>query len=893
MAERPFWTKTTADAAGALGCGLTGLSSAEAAARLARFGRNADAQAREAGLVMSVVRRLLEPLCLILIVAALVSAATGDAASAGIILVMLGVSVALDTIQEGRAKHAAEALRQSVALKAQVRRDGAFVAVDAETVVPGDVFKVAAGDIVPADALVLEADAFTANEAALTGEPYGATKRPGEVASEAVADASNALFRGSVAQTGEAVALAVGTGANTLFGKAALSLNAKAEISPFQHDLRQLGFLVARATGVLAIGVLAANVLFGRPLIQSLMFSVALAVGLTPELLPMITTVTLSRGAVRMSRKKVIVKRLTAIHDLGAMTVLCTDKTGTLTSAEIVLQASLGPDGKASDRPAQLAAVCASLGGDAGSLDAALAKAQPKAAKGWTRRGRLPFDYQRRMGAVLAEGPDGLVLIVKGAPESVLAACARSGGKPFNDKAQAAVLAQVKALAAQGLRAVAVASRPWIGAARDPTAEDEKGLVFEGLCTFADPPKASAPAAVARLAAAGVRVVVLSGDDPLVVGRLAGMVGLRHQRVITGAQLTHLGVDALRVRVRDTDVFARLSPDQKVRIVHALRAAGEIVGFLGDGVNDAPGLKAADVGLSVDGATGVARAAADMILMDSDLAVVADGVEEGRRTFANILKYIRMGASSNFGNMLSMAAASLFLPFLPMLATQILLNNLLYDISEVGIPFDTVRPAEIAKPQHWKLQDIVRFAAVMGPLSSVFDLATFGALFLLFRTTPEAFRTGWFLESIATQTLVVFLIRTRGRPWRDMPNPWLAGSTLGALAVALAIPFSPLGAWFGFQVPPIHVTLALVGIVAAYLTCAELLKPLATRGTAEPPAGRPAAHVPGISGASHPFPLLIPAKAGTQAFLAAGSKPPSPVRTARTRKKPGSPPSRG
>ena len=825
MTTEPFWARTPADAAAALGCGVSGLTSAEAAARLAKYGPNADAQAREAGLFVSVGRRLLEPMTMILIAAALVSAATGDLPSALIILIILGASVALDTVQEGGAKRAAEALRQSVALKAEVKREGAFVTVDAEAMVPGDVFRVRVGDIIPADALVLEAAAFTANEAALTGEPYGVIKRPGAVKAETAAEASNALFRGSVAQTGEATALAVRTGADTLFGEAAQSLNAAAEISPFQRDLRQLGFLVARATGVLVVGVLAANVAFGRPLIQSLMFSVALAVGLTPELLPMITTVTLSRGAVRMSRKKVIVKRLAAIHDLGAMTVLCTDKTGTLTSAEIVLASSLGPDGKAAEGPAKLAAICASLGGDKGSLDDALAKAKPGAAEGWTRRGLLPFDYQRRMGAVLAEGPDGLLLIVKGAPEAVLGACGAVAGVTLGPAARQAALGNVQALAAQGLRAVAVASRPWSDARRDPTPDDERGLTFEGLCTFADPPKASAPAAVARLAAAGVRVVILSGDDPLVVGRLATLVGLRAQRAITGAELGKLGNDALRVRERDTDVFARLAPDQKVRIVHALRAAGEVVGFMGDGVNDAPGIKAADVGLSVDGATGVARAAADMILLDSDLAVVADGVEEGRRTFANILKYVRMGASSNFGNMLSMAAASLFLPFLPMLATQILLNNLLYDVSEIGIPFDNVKTVDIAGPQRWRLQDIVRFAAVMGPLSSVFDLATFGVLILLFRTGPEVFRTGWFVESIATQTLVVFLIRTRGRPWRDLPNRVLTISTLAALAVALAIPFSPLGAWFGFREPPMLVTLALLGIVVVYLTAAELLKP--------------------------------------------------------------------
>jgi Mg2+-importing ATPase len=529
-----------------------------------------------------------------------------------------------------------------------------------------------------------------------------------------------------------------------------------------------------------------------------------------------------------MSRKKVIVKRLAAIHDLGSMTVLCTDKTGTLSSAEIVLAGSLGPDGEPSGRPSLLAAICASLGGDKGSLDDALAKAKPAAASGWTQRGQLPFDYQRRMGAVLAEGPEGMMLIVKGAPESVLGACvAATGGPVFDDAARAAAINRVQALAANGLRAVAVASRSWSGPTRDPTADDETGLTLEGLCTFADPPKASAPAAVARLAAAGVRVVVLSGDDPLVVERLARLVGLRADRVIGGAELSTLTADALRVRVRDTDIFGRLSPEQKVRVVQALRANGEVVGFLGDGVNDAPGIKAADVGLSVDGATGVARAAADMILLDADLAVVADGVEEGRRTFANILKYVRMAASSNFGNMISMAAASLFLPFLPMLATQILLNNLLYDLSEIGIPFDTVRAANIAKPQHWRIQSLMRFAAVMGPLSSIFDMATFAVLFLMFRSTPEVFRTGWFMETIVTQTLVVFLIRTRGRAWRDTPSGVLTLSTLTALAVALAIPLSPLGPWFGFQTPPLLAMIWLAGIVVAYLVSVELIKPLA------------------------------------------------------------------
>jgi len=844
MDAKPFWNETPDQAATGLKCGLGGLTSAEAKARLAAYGPNADAVRREAGLLVSVGRRLLEPLALMLIAAAIVSAATGDAVSAGIILAMLVLSVALDTLQEGRARRAAEALKQSVAQHAEVKRDGVFAEVDTEAVVPGDVFRVRAGDIIPADAVLLEASAFTVNEAALTGEPYGVIKRPGACTAQSPAEASNALFRGAVAQTGEATGLAVATGAATLFGRAAASLNTAEEVSPFQRDLHQLGILIARATGVLAIGVLAANVAFGRPLIQSLMFSVALAVGLTPELLPMITTVTLSRGAVRMSRAKVIVKRLAAIHDLGAMTVFCTDKTGTLTSAEIVLAASLGPGGKPDPRPSRLAAACARLGGDTGSLDDALGAAVAHADKGWTRLGRLPFDYARRMGAVLADGPEGRVLLVKGAPESVLPLCVKSRGgktaKAFTAADRRRVRAQIEDLANQGLRAVAIASRAWTGKPRDPTSDDEARLVFEGLCTFADPPKATAAAAVARLAALGVRVVILSGDDPRVVARLAGLVNLRAEGAMAGADLAKLSPDALKVKVHDTDVFARLAPEQKARIVHALQASGEVVGFMGDGVNDAPGIKAADVGLSVDGATGVARAAADMILLDSDLAVVAAGVEEGRRTFANILKYVRMGASSNFGNMLSMAAASLFLPFLPMLATQILLNNLLYDISEIGIPFDSVAAADIGVPQRWRQREIVRFAAVMGPLSSIFDLATFGVLYLHFHSAAEVFRTGWFLESIATQTLVIFLIRTPGRPWKDLPNSWLAASTLGALAVALAIPFTPLGALFGFQAPPWNVTLTLAGLVALYLMAAELVKPLAIRRSA-PSASRQAA----------------------------------------------------
>jgi Mg2+-importing ATPase len=838
LAENRFWNCTREEIGAALGCGLIGLGSDEAAQRLRQYGPNRDAAARADSPSRAVLRRLLEPLSLILLVASVISMLTGDEIGGSIIVLILTLSIGLDTVQEGHAVRTAEILRRSVALKAEVKRDGVFRQVDVESVVPGDLLRIRAGDIVPADALILECTAFTAGEAALTGEPYPVQKRCGAEPAADPDDTSNALFRGSVAQTGEAIAIAVKTGRATVFGAAASAL-AQAQIpSPFERDLREFGLVIARLTLALVVVVLATRVMFGRPVLDSLLFAVALAVGLTPELLPMITTVTLSRGALRMAGRKVIVKRLASIHDLGAMSVLCTDKTGTLTSAEITLARSLDPDGVDDPRAAELGAIAAALGGDRGSLDAALVGGARRAAEGWTLAGRQAFDFSRRLGSVLATGPQDPLLIVKGAPEAVLALCTqrRSGKELLAMDADRRIAAaeHVHALAQEGLRTVAIASRPWREATREVETADETKLVFEGLCAFADPPKPTAAAAIARLAGAGIRLKILSGDDPVVVKRLAGLVGLNAEQILSGSEISSLSDDALAVRVQSVDAFGRLAPDQKSRIVKALQANGQVVGFLGDGINDAPAMKAADIGLSVEGATGVAQAAADMILLASDLEVVADGVEEGRRTFANILKYVRMGASSNFGNMLSMAAASIALPFLPMLPTQILLNNLLYDLSELGIPFDKVSPQATARPQVWDMKGLMRFAAIMGPLSSLFDFLTFGALVFLFHASPDQFRTTWFLESMATQILVIFIIRTNGRPWQNLPEPVLAASSLIALAVAMILPFTAAGGWFGFVAPP-PVMLAAIGLlVVVYLACAELLKPFAVRSRQRP-----------------------------------------------------------
>ena len=831
-----FWTLTPEAACAELHCGRDGLSTADAEARLGRYGPNADAAAKRTSFLRAIARRLLEPLSLILLAAGIVSAVTGDTIGGSIIVTILAVSIGLDTIQEGHAAKAAEELRRSVALKAEVKRDGAFRSVAVEAVVPGDVMRIKAGDIIPADALLLDSKALTTGEAALTGEPYPVEKRPGVVTALNAGEATNALFRGSVAHTGEAIALVIGTGRATMFGAAASALAENAAPSPFERDLHAFGILTARLTLGLVVVVLTAHMLFGRPVLESLMFAVALAVGLTPELLPMITTVTLSRGALRMAKRKVIVTRLASIHDLGAMTVLCTDKTGTLTSAEIKLARSLDPAGADDPRAARLGAIAAELGGDRGALDAALVAGSAGAAQGFTCAGRHAFDFNRRLGSVLAAGAEGPLLIVKGSPQEVLALCtfrrdgASSAAMGPDERTQA--MERVRALAEQGLRTVAVASRPWTGATHEVEAADEANLIFEGLCAFADPPKATAAAAIARLAAAGIRLKILSGDDPIVVKRLAGLVGLKADKVLSGADVAELSDDALAVQVQSVDAYGRLAPDQKSRLIKALQSRGAVVGYLGDGINDAPALKIADIGLSVEGACGVAQAAADMILLASDLEVVADGVEEGRRTFANILKYVRMGASSNFGNMLSMAVASLFLPFLPMLPTQILLNNLLYDCSEIGIPFDSVRPDATARPQVWDMRGLIRFSAIMGPLSSLFDLLTFGGLIFIFHASATEFRTTWFLESMATQILVIFIIRTNGRPWKDLPQPVLIVSSLVALAVAMVVPFTPAGHWFGFEAPPLHMLGAVGVLIAFYLVCAELLKGAATAPSA-------------------------------------------------------------
>jgi Mg2+-importing ATPase len=831
MTSDNFWCSSVAALYERTQSRADGLTSAEAAERFARFGPNrvsADARTR---LAWKIWRRFSEPLVVILLVAAAIAGATGDVPSLAIILAVVGLSIVLDVVQEHRAEVAAEALKRSVAIHADVRRDQKVISIPVEEVVPGDVIKLRAGDLVPADGLVLESRNAHVNEALMTGEPYPAEKRVGPCDAAVPADAFNALFAGTSLVSGEATMLAVATGGATRFGGIARALAGNEQPSTFERGIHRLGLLIMRLTVLLTLFVLLVHLAFGRAVIESFLFAAALAVGLTPELLPMVMTVTLSRGALRMARRKVIVKRLASIHDLGAMDVLCTDKTGTLTEAKITLLAHPGTDGHDSERVLLLAAINSRFESGVRSPldDAIVAHDTARSTEGWRKIDEVPFDFERRRISVLVENEGARTLIIKGAPESVLPrATSLDLGDGRTMPLDAAALERIERMqteqSAQGFRLLAVAwkAMPADRAKLEP--DDERELVIAGFCVFVDPPKASAAEAISRLAAAGVRVKVVSGDHDAVVRHLVETLRIPARGMLTGRDIDGLTDAALIGRVEAVDVFARVSPDQKTRIIRALQAHGHTVGFIGDGVNDAPAIRAAEVGVSVEGATDVARAAADIILLAPDLGVLAEGVTEGRRTFANILKYVRMGTSSNFGNMLSMALASLVLPFLPLLPIQILLNNLFYDTSEIGIPFDRVDGEDLDHPRSWDLGEVLRFTLVMGSLSSVFDLITFTVLLKVFHAEAETFRTAWFVESIVTQILVIFIIRTWGWAWRSRPDRVLTATSLLTLAAAVALALTPLGAGLGFVALPAPLFGAIAVIAGGYLASAEIVK---------------------------------------------------------------------
>jgi Mg2+-importing ATPase len=798
-----------------------GLSAAEAESRLRLYGPNA-IRSHGARPLAILWRQLRNPLLALLAAATLVSLVVGERTDALIILAIVALSVGLGFFNEYRSERVVEALHASIRHRTLALRDGRPVAVDVTEAVPGDVVLLRTGDLVPADLRLLDARELECDEAVLTGEAMPKTKRsePDTGIDLVELGLRSVAYMGTTVRGGSGSGLVLRTGSRTAFGQIALRLGERQPDTAFQRGLRSFSILLVRVTAVLAGGIFVANALLGRSILESALFSLAIAVGLTPQLLPAIVTVSLASGARNLARRRVVVKRLISIEDLGNIEVLFTDKTGTLTEGRITYSESMDAAGADSEEVFRLALLCAAADGadpaaSGNALDTALLAAGVPP-PGYRHLDQLPFDHERRLMSALVEEPGGKrLLVTKGAPESLLERC-----RAVPPKARATLDRQFAA----GARVIAVGSRPWWGGARCRH-EDERDLELAGFITFVDAPKADAADALAQLRRLGVEVKLVTGDNPLVAETVCRSLGLEFGESITGPELDGLTEEQLVERLPRTGIFARVSPEQKSRIIRAQQSLQKDVGFLGDGVNDAVALRNADVGISVDSGSEVAKDAADIVLLGKDLGILAGGVLEGRRIFANTMKYVLMGTSSNFGNMFSAAGGSLLLNFLPMTPTQILLNNLLYDGGEMTIPTDQVDAELLERPAQWDLHLIRRFMIFFGPISSLFDFATFGVMLFWFNARGSLFQTAWFTESLATQSLVIFAIRTRRVPFfRSRPSLALSLGTAGSVAVGLGLPFTPLGPLFGFTPLPAGFLAILALMVVVYLVLIELGK---------------------------------------------------------------------
>ena len=810
-----------------------GLTSSEAKVRLAKFGPNTFSDTQAKSLFFQFLQRFKNPLVVILLVASAISAFTGELTNFVIISFIVLLSVTLDFIQEYRANAAVEKLKQSVSIRTMVLRDGLSQEIASNFVVLGDVVMLSAGNLIPADGVILEARDFFVRQALLTGESYPVEKRPDKPVDTAIdiQDATNAVFMGTSVISGNATMLVIRTGADTAIGEIADKVSQPSKPTSFENGTRRFGLLIMRLTIFMVMFVLLANAYFHKPWLESFLFAVALAVGLTPELLPMVVSVTLSRGAMRMAKKQMIVKRLSAIQDLGSMDVLCTDKTGTLTEAKIKLEKHVDAEGKPSERVLELAYLNSFFEtGLKSPLDEAILAHQHIEIGEWKKVDEVPFDFERRRVSVLIDNGESRWLVVKGAPDEIVGLCTHyelEGSKDsevLDEKSRLLLRTEQHKLEEDGFRVLGIAWRKVALDHQHAVLGDEAELVFVGFAAFLDPPKESAAAALESLRKVGVVIKIVTGDSDLVTRHVCNQLKIPVLGQLTGAEIALMDDYALRAKVENINLFCRVNPSQKDRVILALKANGHVVGYLGDGINDAPSLHSADVGLSVESAVDVAKEAADIILLKQDLHVLHAGVMEGRRTFGNIMKYIMMGTSSNFGNMFSMAGAALFLPFLPMLPTQILLNNILYDISELPIPMDKVDSADTHTPRVLNINFIRNFMFVIGPISSMFDFLTFYVMLVILQANEKLFQTGWFVESLCTQVLVIFIIRTRGNPLKSHAHPLLIATSLTIVAIAILLPFTPIGSYFGFVPPPMKFYLILGGMVFVYLCMVELAK---------------------------------------------------------------------
>jgi Mg2+-importing ATPase len=808
-----------------------GLTSAEAQERLARYGPNRlKAKSRTDALTLFVAQ-FKSPIIVILLFAAGLSLFLSDGVDASIILSIVLVSGLLGFWQERGATDAVEKLLAIVQVRAAVLRDGKEQEISVEEVVPGDVVVLHAGDVIPGDCLLLEAKDLFVDEATLTGETYPVEKQPGTLpAGMSLSQRTNALFMGTHVVSGTAKAVVVFTAGGTEFGKVSASLRLRPPETEFERGVRRFGYLLMEVTLVLVIAIFAINVYFARPVLESFLFSLALAVGLTPQLLPAIVTINLAHGAKRMALEKVIVKRLAAIENFGSMNVLCCDKTGTLTEGRVRVHAYEDIEGRENEKILLYAYLNAFYEtGFTNPIDAAIRSHREWDLTGCQKLDEIPYDFLRKRLSVLVAKDGVNLLITKGAVPNVLEVCSTAqtaaGAVVDLNSEQEAIHRRFEEFGSKGFRALGVACRD-VGAETRITKDHEADMTFVGFVVFADPEKSDIVETIGELRRLGILLKVISGDNHRVAAYVSGKVGLTGAKILTGSELREIGNEALRVLVRDVDVFAEVEPNQKERIILALKKSGNVVGFMGDGINDASALHAADVGISVDSAVDVAKEAADIVLLEKNLQVLVEGVQEGRTTFANTLKYVFMATSANFGNMFSMAGASLFLPFLPLLPKQILLTNLLTDLPEMAIATDRVDSELLQEPRRWDIRFIRKFMLIFGIVSSVFDYLTFGALLFLLHANVDHFRTGWFMESVVSASLIVLVIRTRQPFFRSKPGKALWLATLFVMVGTLVLPYTRLAWLFGFTPMPVEFLFVLSGILFLYIVTAEAAKEL-------------------------------------------------------------------
>ncbi len=824
-----FWSLSADDALKQLSCSKNGLTDKEASSRLKTYGPNTIKTTSNASAVLLFLSQFKSPITLLLIAAALLSAGLGDVPDTVIILTIVLISSFLGFWQEKGAADAVKELLKLVQLHCTVLRAGQKKELPVEAVVPGDIVFLNAGDLIPGDSLLLDSQELFVDEAAFTGETYPVEKICGVLPGDTpLAKRTNALFMGSHVISGKASALIVRTGKDTEFGKISSQLQQKSPETDFEKGIRKFGYMLMEITLVLVLIIFAINVLLHKPVLDSFLFSLALAVGLTPQLLPAIISVNLSTGARRMAKLKVIVKRLSSIENFGSMNILCSDKTGTITEGKVNLKDSLDINGKHSDKVLQYAWLNASMQqGFNNPIDEAICSSYKDPDNGFTIQAEIPYDFIRKRLTVQVKSKSQNQAITKGALNAVLSICTQAEtpeGKLVGiDDCKKAIIEQYQELSNAGFRTLGVAYKP-ANAAHNFTRDDEKDMIFLGFITLFDPPKAGVSDILINLEKLGVKLIIITGDNALVAKSLALQVGVKNPKILTGAQLQKMSNSALIHQAPLTHIFAEVEPNQKERIIIILQKAGNVVGFMGDGINDAPALHTADVGISVNTAVDVAKEAADIVLLSQDLDVLANGIIEGRKTFTNTMKYIFMATSANFGNMFSMAGASLFLPFLPLLPKQILLTNLLTDFPEMAIATDRVDQINIQSPQHWDLSFIRRFMITFGLLSSVFDYLTFGVLLYVFHAKEKEFQTGWFIESVISATLIVLVVRTRLPFFKSLPGKYLSIATAFILVFVLVLPLTPLCALFGFIRLPIAFYGWMLLIVACYIISAEMAK---------------------------------------------------------------------